>query len=129
MRFSLLLGVGLPVVLSQDCGVTDKLDCGYFGIDQQGCQDKGCCWQPSNQVRDFDTPWCFYPDGGGGGDCSDYNLVADGPGFTDDFYNLMYQNYRDNLNVEDCGAVVAVSTILIVKMTTNKIPCFPAGAG
>ena len=28
-------------------------------------------------------------------------------GFTDDFYQTMYHNYRDNLNVEDCGAVVA----------------------
>jgi len=107
MRLSLVLAVALPVVVSQNCGVTDKVDCGYLGIDQQGCQDKGCCWQPSNKVADFDTPWCFYPDGGGGGDCTDYNLVAEGPGFTDDFYNLMYQNYRDNLNVEDSGAVVA----------------------
>ena len=110
MRFGLLLAVALRAVVSQNCGVTDKVDCGYFGIDQQGCQDKGCCWQPSNKVRDFDTPWCFYPDGGGGGDCTDYNLVAEGPGFTDDFYALMYQNYRDNLNVEDSGAVVAVSS-------------------
>ena len=69
-------------------------------------QDKGCCWQPTAQ-REHDTPWCFYPDGGAGGDCSDYNLVAEGPGFTEEFYQRMYQNYRDNLNVEDCGAVVA----------------------
>ena len=41
----LLLLPGL--VLGQDCGVGDRIDCGYMGIDQQGCQDKGCCWQPS----------------------------------------------------------------------------------
>ena len=35
------------LVLGQDCGVGDRIDCGYMGIDQQGCQDKGCCWQPS----------------------------------------------------------------------------------
>ena len=41
----LLLLPGL--VLGQDCGVGDRIDCGYMGIDQQGCQDKGCCWQPA----------------------------------------------------------------------------------
>ena len=36
-----------------------------------------------------DTPWCFYPDGGGGGgDCGSYNWAADGPGFTDQFYEV-----------------------------------------
>ena len=128
MRFSLVVAVALRLVVSQNCGGSDKVDCGYFGIDQQGCQDKGCCWQPSNKVSDFDTPWCFYPDGGGGGDCTDYNLVADGPGFTDDFYNLMYQNYRDNLNVEDCGAVVAVSN-LETNHHNISASSFPAGPG
>ena len=104
--WSLVLLLVPAGVLSQNCAVTDRVDCGYFGIDQQGCQDKGCCWQPTAQ-REHDTPWCFYPDGGAGGDCSDYNLVAEGPGFTEEFYQRMYQNYRDNLNVEDCGAVVA----------------------
>ena len=99
--------MALQGVLSQNCAVSDRVDCGYFGIDQQGCQDKGCCWQPAISASGSDTPWCFYPDGGGGGDCSDYNLVAEGPGFTDDFYLTMYENYHANLNVEDCGAVVA----------------------
>ena len=34
-------------VTCQDCAVSDKVDCGYMGIDQNGCQDKGCCWQPT----------------------------------------------------------------------------------
>lgn len=102
----LLLLPGL--ILGQDCGVGDKIDCGYMGIDQQGCQDKGCCWQPSQDIE-RDTPWCFYPDGGGGGDgdCDNYNWVADGPGFTDEFFATMKENYRANLDVEDSGAVVA----------------------
>ena len=54
-----------------------------------------------------DTPWCFYPDGGETGDCSNYNWISDGPGFTDEFFNTMKTNYRANLDVEDSGAVVA----------------------
>merc|ERR1711976_827090 len=90
-----------------DCGVGDRIDCGYMGIDQQGCQDKGCCWSPADMNKD--VPWCFYPDGGETGDCSNYNGIADSPGFTDEFYNIMKDNYRANLNVEQSGAVVAAS--------------------
>ncbi len=60
----LLLLAGL--VLGQDCGVGDRIDCGYMGIDQQGCQDKGCCWQPAQDegeschVRsDWETQICL----------------------------------------------------------------------
>ena len=58
-------------------------------------------------IIDRDVPWCFYPDGGQTGDCSNYNWIAEGPGFTDEFYNIMKDNYRANLDVEDSGAVVA----------------------
>ena len=56
----LLLLPGL--ILGQDCGVGDKIDCGYMGIDQQGCQDKGCCWQPSQDIGigGFRTGHLFY---------------------------------------------------------------------
>jgi len=30
-------------------------ECGFFGIDQQGCEARGCCWDPS---RDG-THWCY----------------------------------------------------------------------
>merc|ERR1719378_1938013 len=95
----------LSLTQAQDCGVGDRIDCGYMGIDQQGCQDKGCCWSPADMNKD--VPWCFYPDGGETGDCSNYNWIADSPGFTDEFYNIMKDNYRANLNVEQSGAVVA----------------------
>ena len=29
-------------------------DCGYIGINQQRCEEKGCCWK-----ADFLVPWCF----------------------------------------------------------------------
>jgi len=39
------------------CQVPDdqKQDCGYFGIDENGCEAKGCCWQESQSG----APWCF----------------------------------------------------------------------
>jgi hypothetical protein len=56
------------------CDPNRRTDCGYVGINQQQCNNKGCCWQPTGlEGRDQDpstvrqpalgsqdTPWCFY---------------------------------------------------------------------
>jgi len=101
--------LGAAFGTKDSCDVGNRDDCGHMGTTQSDCEASGCCWRPANDV-DKDTPWCFYPDGDGpgpGGDCGSYNWNADGPGFTDEFYNTMFENYRANLNVEGCGAVVA----------------------
>lgn len=36
-----------------------RTDCGYVGINQQGCEAKGCCWSPLDPNPD-NAPWCFY---------------------------------------------------------------------
>jgi dGTP triphosphohydrolase len=33
---------------------TKRKECGSFGINQQKCEEKGCCWKV-----DFLAPWCF----------------------------------------------------------------------
>ncbi len=33
-----------------------KIDCGYYGINQKNCEEKGCCWK---QDVDPSIPWCF----------------------------------------------------------------------
>ena len=30
------------------------MDCGFFGITQKRCLDKGCCWGPTDN-----GPWCY----------------------------------------------------------------------
>ncbi len=45
------------------CDPTRRTDCGYVGINEQQCESKGCCWQPTSQgasEQPGDTPWCFY---------------------------------------------------------------------
>eukprot|EP01031_Cornospumella_fuschlensis_P026474 gene26474-31996_t len=56
----LFLGLLAEAVSSSTCTVSDsaKVDCGYAGIDQSGCEAKGCCWSPAGQ--NSATPWCFY---------------------------------------------------------------------
>ena len=51
-----------PTVRTKDdlsCYEFDELkkDCGYYGINQQSCEEKGCCWK-ENPVQG--VPWCFY---------------------------------------------------------------------
>jgi len=40
------------------CGVAEssRRDCGFSGIDENGCRDKGCCWKSSGMSG---VPWCF----------------------------------------------------------------------
>ena len=30
--------------------------CGYYGIDQAGCELRGCCWSPTTAAG---QPWCY----------------------------------------------------------------------
>jgi len=100
--------------MARECNVqTDmKRDCGHSGTQQQDCEASGCCWQPATAANRFikflklNTPWCFHP-AGEVDSCSKFNFVATSTGFTDDFYNKMYENFVNNINVDGVGAVVA----------------------
>ncbi|XP_074639351.1 uncharacterized protein LOC141897631 [Acropora palmata] len=37
--------------------VNDRTDCGWFGINNETCQDRGCCYDDTYP----DTIYCFYP--------------------------------------------------------------------
>jgi len=57
------LFVGLAAALPADqCSVPDdqRKDCGFVGIDQGQCEQKGCCWKPAARNNVNDVPWCFY---------------------------------------------------------------------
>ena len=64
---------------AKDCsGKGGKVDCGYSGINQSECEQKGCCWVPvetqnplflaigQEQSQPDDTPWCFNAGSGPG---------------------------------------------------------------
>ena len=41
------------------CSVDSKVDCGWNGIDEAKCEERGCCWEPSNIKGE---PWCHKPE-------------------------------------------------------------------
>merc|ERR1712087_624699 len=51
-------GQPTPSPPANQCDVSEnqRQDCGYYGIDQNGCEGKGCCWRESNSG----APWCYY---------------------------------------------------------------------
>ena len=54
---------------TKTCSVPNqqKVDCGYVGINQTGCEAKGCCWYEIDN-NPYNYPWCYYKEGGGGGE-------------------------------------------------------------
>lgn len=94
-----------PALWAIDCSVDvgDRVDCGYVGIDQSGCQNKGCCWNPAPSGSS--APWCFYQKG--------YNTnclkqsSAGTPPFTSSQVDTMFGYFKQNINIQGSGAVVA----------------------
>jgi hypothetical protein len=43
---------------NDQCGITEfnRLECGYYGIDQHNCVSSGCCWHSSDRSG---VPWCY----------------------------------------------------------------------
>merc|ERR1711966_293571 len=49
----------IPLLMGSQCLPTaPRTDCGYSGINQQGCIGKGCCWGPVNP-NPSNLPWCY----------------------------------------------------------------------
>jgi len=52
-----------------------RTDCGFYGITQDQCQAKSCCWGPvfeADGSKSGDTPWCFFPNSA---PATQYNLI------------------------------------------------------
>ncbi|RKO86307.1 hypothetical protein BDK51DRAFT_43844 [Blyttiomyces helicus] len=39
--------------------LSERKDCGFFGIDQPQCEAKRCCWSPVSP-NPKNAPWCFF---------------------------------------------------------------------
>lgn len=89
---------------SDSCAVDDvqKVDCGFSGIDQSGCESKGCCWAESSVSG---TPWCFYQ-AGADTSCFGYMSAMKEP-FSDSEVSTMRSFFMKNINIDNKGGVVA----------------------
>jgi len=49
---------GCPPPPPMVCNKAIKTDCGYFGITEQDCETKNCCWDPVDP-NPGNIPWCY----------------------------------------------------------------------
>ena len=59
----LLLSKALVLISADDCDISDdkRVDCGYYGINQDLCENQNhCCWVPAEENSNG-VPWCFHP--------------------------------------------------------------------
>ena len=79
-----------------------KVDCGYTGINQQQCIDKGCCWQPTNDH----SPYCTYPSEYSTNNYYSPNLKSFSP-FMEEEIDKFFSYFLANIDVNSTGAVAA----------------------
>ena len=97
--------------VNAQCSVSKKVDCGYYGINQNQCESKGCCWVPNVPSTE---PWCYKPASGPSPSPSPSpppsppspSPSGNAP-FTADQMKLMQGYFEENLNVNGNGAVMA----------------------
>lgn len=92
---------------SMDCVISDfdKMECGYMGITENQCVEKGCCWASSSVSG---IPWCFFSaESSQSLSCPFFDEAITDPGFTSSEFEKMRQYFLKNLNIEGKGGVVA----------------------
>ena len=104
MRF--FAAIFATVALADECALSDfdKTDCGFSGIDQSGCEAKGCCWVPV-QSSSGNVPWCFFKKG----DAPSCPIIGSDKGlaFSDADVATMTGFFSRNLDISGKGGVVA----------------------
>ena len=104
---SLILLTSIAYCSSTECVASEdeRLDCGYMGIDQSKCEEKGCCWTPTSTGG---VPWCYHP-GHPSLNCPKFDKVVSDPGFTDSDVEKMKGYFRANINIQGKGGIAAAN--------------------
>jgi len=79
-----------------------KSDCGYIGINQNECINKGCCWQPTSD----NSPYCTYPSQYSKTNYYNPSKISSAP-FMKDEIDLFFNYFLANIDVNSTGAVAA----------------------
>lgn len=100
MRLSVLCLLALAAVrcdLSCNMGLDERVDCGYVGINQYLCEQKGCCWAPTSPAPflknvQANYPWCFFKSDSNV--CKNFNWKSNGMGFDQQWFQGMNAKYN-----------------------------------
>lgn len=78
-------------------------DCGYLGISQSECINKGCCWQPTNDG----SPYCTYPNQVTTVNYYTPYLDKSSEPFAESEINKFFNYFLNNIDINSTGAVAA----------------------
>lgn len=81
----------------------ESTDCGYLGITQSECINKGCCWQPTND----NSPYCTYAKKETIPNYYKPNLDKPTEPFTQTEINTFFIYFLNNIDINSTGAVAA----------------------
>ena len=89
-------------IISSNLICSGNQDCGYLGISQSECINKGCCWQPSTN-----GPYCIYANQVTNENY--YTPYLDKPTepFTESEINIFFNYFLNNININSTGAIAA----------------------
>lgn len=113
-----LLSIGYST--SSTCNVDNsiKTDCGYVGIQESDCVNKGCCWYAVNDGGS--TPWCYYSTQSSSG-YSLSDMIETSTGYTG-ILNLIgtgTTTYGADIKKLNLDVVFETSDIVRVKITDS----------
>eukprot|EP00007_Cunea_sp_BSH-02190019_P005458 CAMPEP_0174229902 /NCGR_PEP_ID=MMETSP0417-20130205/783_1 /TAXON_ID=242541 /ORGANISM="Mayorella sp, Strain BSH-02190019" /LENGTH=490 /DNA_ID=CAMNT_0015307509 /DNA_START=116 /DNA_END=1584 /DNA_ORIENTATION=- len=79
-----------------------KRDCGYVGITQSQCENKGCCWYPE-YPNPGNQAFCFYPNAG----TVALTLSPGSSPFNRTEVDRMMSYFLNNIDIDGRGGVIA----------------------
>jgi glucoamylase len=78
-------------------------DCGYLGITQNECINKGCCWQPTSDH----SAYCTYPIQQHSNNYYTPNLEQSSEPFEDYEVDVFFKYFLNNIDINLSGAIAA----------------------
>ena len=82
---------------------SSRSDCGYYGIAQNECLNKGCCWQPTSD----NSAYCTYPNIEPTVNYYTPYLNSTTNPFLDTEINTFFKYFLNNIDIDYTGAVAA----------------------
>jgi len=108
IRKFLILSLALAPAFGDECTLTneEKVDCGYSGMTQSDCLNKGCCYVPvTAEYGVTGTPWCYYK-AGAKTSCFAMQETLQTP-FSTSEIQTMRNLFLANINIDSKGGIVA----------------------
>jgi len=99
----LLPVISFALICPDKSSANGRMDCGYLGITQSECINKGCCWQPTNDH----SAYCTYSKKETMPNYYTSNSEKPTNPFSQSEINTFFNYFLNNIDINSTGAVAA----------------------